>query len=195
MMQSEFVLVAPRVLADDLLLHTAALQEELPEGDVAQQHEEASQATFAYFQALGARISAGKCCTFANTASLRARLKRFTPPGHQQPIRVACSARDLGAHLNVGKRASGSTLTKRLGEAAKTAELVARFPASFERRMQVVLGKVLPQGLYGVEATPASSHALRHLRTKIATVVDGKAAPVRAVELALAVALPRRLTP
>eukprot|EP00969_Alexandrium_andersonii_P300910 13303199-Alexandrium_andersonii.AAC.1 len=151
----------PRVLADDLLVVTGATSELTDDALLFVEHENALEVTLAYFRDMGARVAPAKCKTFASSSALRARAKRYRPRGHGAPFEVVCHGRDLGAHLNFAQRAVGPTLTARLREATRTALTMAKMPAPYPARLNVVAGKIVPQALYGCQATPVAAAPLR----------------------------------
>eukprot|EP00969_Alexandrium_andersonii_P369454 15475177-Alexandrium_andersonii.AAC.1 len=72
---------------------------------------------------------------------------------------------------------------------------MAKMPAPNPARLNVVARKVVPQALYGCQATPVAAAPLRRLRAAVATVVDSRAARSRWLDLALALAHPREVDP
>eukprot|EP00969_Alexandrium_andersonii_P203876 9008188-Alexandrium_andersonii.AAC.1 len=72
--------------------------------------------------------------------------------------------RDLGSHLNLAKRAVGTTLSSRLAKAIPLARAVGSLPVQPSRGQQLAKMKVLPFALYGVEATPIPKAKMARLR-------------------------------
>eukprot|EP00969_Alexandrium_andersonii_P099828 4404128-Alexandrium_andersonii.AAC.1 len=68
--------------------------------------------------------------------------------------------------------------------AAKVAQSIATLPFDQDRKLQLVMGKVLPAAMYGVEASPAASRPLQQLRSAIVRALDPRAAATRSVALA-----------
>eukprot|EP00969_Alexandrium_andersonii_P102035 4503941-Alexandrium_andersonii.AAC.1 len=64
--------------------------------------------------------------------------------------------RDLGAHVNLARRAVGTTLSTRMCKATKVAVSAGAFPIGPAMRLAVVKTKVLPLGVYGAESTPVA---------------------------------------
>eukprot|EP00969_Alexandrium_andersonii_P004749 205721-Alexandrium_andersonii.AAC.1 len=61
----------------------------------------------------------------ANRASVRAVLKSMRCKPLRGPLPIASSARDLGAHLNLGARAVGPTMISRMQKARAAARALS----------------------------------------------------------------------
>ena len=85
LVKASYQYAIPRALAGDILLTSGADPAADDEEPVCEYHEMALTDTVAYFQAIGARVSAPKCMTCAATARVRSRLTRFTPRGPRPP--------------------------------------------------------------------------------------------------------------
>eukprot|EP00969_Alexandrium_andersonii_P144266 6379771-Alexandrium_andersonii.AAC.1 len=95
----------------------------------------------------------------------------------------------------MGGRQVSTTLTKRIEEGCKAASRVAALPLSFERRLALVAGEVLPMSLYGAQVSAVPRSALGRLKARIALAMDQTMARNRAVEAVLDLAFPKELDP
>eukprot|EP00969_Alexandrium_andersonii_P158285 6993895-Alexandrium_andersonii.AAC.1 len=68
----------------------------------------------------------------SNCAWLRKQLRKNIVPGLSAPLSVKTSARDLGSHINLSARFVGTTLTKRMAEAADLARQLGGIAAPQE---------------------------------------------------------------
>eukprot|EP00969_Alexandrium_andersonii_P303681 13425159-Alexandrium_andersonii.AAC.1 len=67
---------------------------------------------------MGGKVAVDKTTMFATSAKLRARLKRHTFVSVGGKIPLKHDGRDLGTHLDLTRRGTAGTLTRRLALAA-----------------------------------------------------------------------------
>eukprot|EP00969_Alexandrium_andersonii_P085631 3775397-Alexandrium_andersonii.AAC.1 len=134
----------------------------------------------------GGRVSRTKSLTLASTVTLRDRLRRTHSRALGGPLPVSSHTRDLGAHLSMGLRLCGSTLTSRMKAGADAARSLACSGAPLERRLAVATSKVLPKALYGVAATPIAQGQMASLRTAMGPIIEHKTAGARSLDLLFA---------
>eukprot|EP00969_Alexandrium_andersonii_P104495 4610832-Alexandrium_andersonii.AAC.1 len=79
---------------------------------------------------MGSRVSPNKSLVFSTDAAARKhdRTRQWVNLGDVVP--VACSARDLGAHLSLGAVLRAHTLRRRMMKAAAVVDHAATLPAS-----------------------------------------------------------------
>eukprot|EP00969_Alexandrium_andersonii_P367111 15469990-Alexandrium_andersonii.AAC.1 len=105
-----------QVLADDLML-ASGMQGRLEPDQLAVEHDELVEQTFAFFESMGAKVPDEKCKTMVTHSETKSDLKGRRYGREQQAIPIVGDLRDLGSHLSVGNRAVAPTLTARLKEA------------------------------------------------------------------------------
>eukprot|EP00969_Alexandrium_andersonii_P105552 4656863-Alexandrium_andersonii.AAC.1 len=91
-------------------------------------HMQAVSEALEFFRVLGSLVSGEKCCLLASEPGLRAAFKAHVFPGMTKPVKQALDMRDLGSHLNLAKKAVGTTLSARLTKAIPLARAVGSLP-------------------------------------------------------------------
>ena len=156
----------PRVLADDVLVYAV--------GDKhAHLFKRGFEGTFQDVEHLGGRIAVKKCFSFSTCARVRDRLRKHTWNTIHVGVQVVTNTRDLGAHLNIGMRCVGTTLTTRLKEATTYARTIELMRTTAHRKALLIRGKVLSLGLYGVEITPSADVQMTRWRAPSALQSPG----------------------
>ena len=152
--------IAPRVLADDLLLLG------IGEGHIGAFHV-AFNNTLEYMQDMGAKISPTKSYIFSNDASIRKWFSTFRWKALGVVIPVVLHLRDLGAHLNTSHANVGTTLTDRLRKCILKLTKLRFIPLDMDKKLQLITTNIFAGGLYGCEATYADESSLARLATAI----------------------------
>ena len=126
----------------------------------------ARQAIDAHLQTIGSKAStgAGKSHLFASAPGARRALRR-TNAGDERA--VLSHWRDLGAQASVSGQQVAPTMPMRLRAAQRVAATVEALPIGAERKIELARSKVIPAGIYGVEASYIADGALRALRGAI----------------------------
>lgn len=81
--------------------------------------------------------------------------------------------RDLVAHFNASAEMKvGTTLTQRMQHTTRSTERLNMRSAPYDRKEEIIRGKILPKALCGCELVPINETAMRFLMTAIATSTD-----------------------
>eukprot|EP00969_Alexandrium_andersonii_P199609 8816956-Alexandrium_andersonii.AAC.1 len=81
---------------------------------------------------MGSQVSVGKCLLFSTGKLARAQMRVHIWPFVNKGFKVVCTARDLGAQANFGKKASGAVTSGRMRKGAKHASHVRTLPCTWK---------------------------------------------------------------
>ena len=124
--------------------------------------------THKHIEDLGAKLAPKKSTTFSSDEASRRWLRNHKWRRTGTRIEVITDGRDLGAHLNAAQsRMYGTTLTRRMENAAKEVETLNKAKAPYEKKATIIRSAKIPKGLYGCEVAPINETALRTLRSAI----------------------------
>ena len=98
---------------------------------------------------------------------------------------VCCHVRDLGAHMNMGKRAYAPTIAARVRRAILVLRRMRSVPASTATEMKVIMGKVMPMIMYGTQVSPTPKKLVESARAAIADAMDPEMAGCRATSMVM----------
>ena len=132
-----------------------------------QRLKRSGEASHVFLQDLGSKVSVAKSVLFSSSAHTRKIMRIYHWKTLGCRIQTAVAARDLGAHINFGKRKRTNTLVARMKCGAKCCKRVSAMPASLKIRLRGIRGKCLPLALYGSETTPLQFKAVRELNASI----------------------------
>ena len=89
-----------------------------------------------------------KCFIFASRETTRAEARNMRFGPDQDPCPVKTSFRDLGAHFDVARTATATTLNKRTEKVRYELRTATKLPMEHQTRVQTVRVKWLPRSLY-----------------------------------------------
>eukprot|EP00969_Alexandrium_andersonii_P209904 9272182-Alexandrium_andersonii.AAC.1 len=92
---------------------------------------------------------------------------------------VVLHFRDLGADASLAGKMHGGTIAARIDCGVEVCRVIRGLPASYERKIQLITGKVLPASLYGAATSPVSQKKMHSLKTAITEVANEGAARTR----------------
>ena len=120
-----------------------------------------------YVRVVGQEAFPGKCVLLSTSKATRKRMKYRAISSGDRGWAVRLDIRDLGAHLDVTRRARAGTLSDRLMKATSQVHMVGGLPYGFLRLVGLIRSNYLPASLDGSEGAAVSGKHLDAFRTGI----------------------------
>ena len=141
-----------RILADDLIIAV-----------IGDHHLVLDKFAIAmrYISDLGSKVSLKKSLLFSTVADFRNHLRNYHWPVVGGCMRVLMDFRDLGAHLNLSVKHTGTTLTTRIAKGVRKLARIRWLPHALKQKARLVVAAVHRGALYGCEAVHASEDMVR----------------------------------
>ena len=130
--------------------------------DHARRFQRGFSQTHCYIHDMGGRIAPSKSYVFSTHKPTIQWLTQHLWPTVAANIATVLHARDLGAHLSVGRRGVGTTLTTRMTKAAIVTKGVRSLPTSYDYKAKLLRTKILAMGRFvGPSCAESALSALR----------------------------------